>query len=264
MYFDDVKVNELETLNIESKVVIVPLGSFEQHGHHLPFSTDTTIIEAIARKVEDAFPKEVLLLRPLWLGRSNQHVALGTISIDTRTYMDLLKAICRSLVTMGVRKILLVNGHGGNEMPGKTALIELKAEFASLKDLYIIFASAWGFSQELIDAETKELLRGKHGSRLDSGVGHADDIETSLMLHLAKEKVDMTKAVAGGSRSGSDYGRCRILNKGYPIYFVIHADEWSESGTNGIPAEGSEKSGERLFQGVTSKVIEFVADFLTW
>jgi len=262
--FDTLKASELETVGIADKAVIVPLGAFEQHGHHLPFSTDTTIAEAIARRVEEALPKDVLLLRPLWLGRSNQHAVFGTISLDTRTYVDVLKGMCRSLVSMGARKILLISGHGGNEIPGKMALVELKPEFSHLDDLHIVYASHWRFDQELVDAETDEHLRGSNGGRLDSGIDHAGDIETSLMLYLAEETVDMTQVTQGGSRSGSDYKRCRILNKGYPIYFTIHADEWSESGVNGIPASASKASGKRLFDGLTRKIVEFVRDFLTW
>lgn len=124
--------------------------------------------------------------------------------------------------------------------------------------------SHWKLNQRLVDLETSELLAGEQGTRLDSGIDHAGDIETSLMLYLDEEAVDMSQALAGGSRSGSDYKKCKVLNRGYPIYFTIHADEWSESGVNGIPSNGSRESGERLCDGLTGKLVEFIHDFAVW
>jgi creatinine amidohydrolase len=106
---------EVSKLDREVVVAVVPLGSMEQHGLHMPFSTDTTIVTELARRVELALAESVLLLPTMWLGHSPHHLAFpGSISVDSRPYADMLKGICHSLVLGGFRHIFLLNGHGGN------------------------------------------------------------------------------------------------------------------------------------------------------
>src|SRR5438270_20359 len=116
---------EVKALQMGDMVVIAPLGSFEQHGPHLPLTTDTDIVTAISSAVEKQFPDTVLCLPCLWIGHSTHHMHFpGTLDVRQMHYIAVIQDLCRSILSMGARKILLLNGHGGNDVPVRTALRE--------------------------------------------------------------------------------------------------------------------------------------------
>src|SRR3954463_6463018 len=94
-------------------VAVLPVGSFEQHGAHLPLATDTVIAATLARAVADAYP--VLHLPPITISCSHEHAAwAGTVSISARTLHAVVTDVAASLKASGVHRLVLVNGHGGN------------------------------------------------------------------------------------------------------------------------------------------------------
>src|ERR1700740_2423654 len=91
---------EVKKLNPTRKVVLLPLGSFEQHGHHLPLTTDTDIVTAVARGVEAKRPERILCLPTLWPGHSTHHLAFpGTLSVSQMPYIKLVTELCHSIVS---------------------------------------------------------------------------------------------------------------------------------------------------------------------
>src|SRR5437868_3002681 len=128
MLLENLTWPEVKRLKLANKVVLAPLGSFEQHGPHLPLTTDTDIIIAIARAVERGLPDIVLCLPTLWIGHSTHHMHFpGTLDIPQMHYIAVIQDLCHSMVSMGARKILLLNGHGGNDIPVRAALREVKS-----------------------------------------------------------------------------------------------------------------------------------------
>src|SRR5438067_13877032 len=120
---------ELKNVPIADMVVIAPLGSFEQHGPHLPFTVDTDIVTAIAGAVEQSLPEKVLLLPCLWIGHSTHHMHFpGTLDIPQMHYIGVIQDLCRSILSMGAALILPLNGHCGNCVPGLLARRALKTE----------------------------------------------------------------------------------------------------------------------------------------
>src|SRR4051812_46672114 len=171
---------EVKALNVAGKIVLFPLGSFEQHGHHLPLTTDTDIVTAIAVRLEQQRPHKILCLPTLWPGHSTHHLSFpGTLSVSQSPYIQMLLELCRSMVGMGAKKVFLLNGHGGNEIPVKAALRELKTEFP---DSQLVFASYWSLAAKTIQAVRESEI---------GGLGHACEMETSVMLHLHPERVKM-------------------------------------------------------------------------
>lgn len=265
MKLDRLRVSELDEETKAQAVAVVPLGALEQHGSHLPMGTDYMIVGSIAERLEARLPNQVLLVPSVWLGHSDHHLEIGAISADVRTYMGMIKSIVRSLVTFGMRKILLLSGHGRNDIPAKAAMLELKNEFREVDDLFVLFASYWQFNQAVIDKETKEPFRSETGGHLGS-VGHASDTETSLILYLDEECVDMAQAelCAGGPRStvqSPGNGRSR---RGFPVYLTTDALEWSKHGVNGTPAGGTADAGKRIVEGVTDELADFILAFMEW
>lgn len=247
---------EVANLDKERVVVVVPLGSLEQHGLHMPFSTDTVIVTELARRVEQRLPDRVLLLPTQWLGHSPHHLAFpGTVSLDCRPYIDLLKGVCHSLVTGGFRRIFLLNGHGGNQIPAPVALRELKTELKHISGLHIAFASYWWLGQEAISTVRESPL---------GGISHACEMETSIVLALHPERVRMDQVRRDGELAGSRYLMPRDLQRTAKVLTVQEFEEMSETGTIGHPDLASAEKGERFLSGITEALVAFVEDFATW
>src|SRR2546430_10678313 len=162
---------EVQRLPMNDLAVIAPLGSFEQHGPHLPLTTDTDIVTAIADAVERAMPGKVLLLPCLWIGHSTHHMHFaGTLDIPQMHYIGVIQDLCRSILSMGATRVLLLNGHGGNDVPVRAALREVKTELQGRAGVHVLYAAYW----MLADAGIRRIRESELG-----GLGHACEMETS-------------------------------------------------------------------------------------
>jgi creatinine amidohydrolase len=254
MLLENLSWPEVRDLKVADKIVLFPLGSFEQHGHHMPLTTDTDIVTAVARRLEKERPHSLLCLPTLWTGHSTHHLAFpGTLSVSQMPYITLVCEMCRSMAKTGATKVFLLNGHGGNEIPVKAALRELKTEFPKIQ---FVFASYWSLSAPTI----RKVRESEPG-----GLGHACEMEASLMLYLHPEKVNMKKAFRDGrSKIPQDTYRKGDMMASRPIYYVNEFDEVSDSGTIGYPDLATADKGERFLEGIVHDVLKFVDDFAKW
>lgn len=252
MLLEELSWPEVRKLKVSSKVVLLPLGSFEQHGPHLPLTTDTDLVTAIARGVERHRPRQVLCLPTLWPGHSTHHLFFpGTLSVSQMPYLQLVVELCRSVVGMGARKVFLLNGHGGNEIPLRAALRELKSEFPKTR---FVTAAYWSLAAESI----KRVRESELG-----GLGHACEMETSLMLYLHPERVKMKLAKRDGPKHKDPYRKSDMLY-GRPVYFVNEFHEVSRTGTIGHPELATAEKGKQFLAGIVKDVTAFVDEFLQW
>lgn len=161
------------------EVVLIPVGSTEQHGLHLPLGTDTMIAMKIA---EDAAKKtESLVVPPLYFGWSPHHLALcGSISIRAEILTELLYDIFSSLAEHNFKKFIVVNGHRIVNIPWVQIACERAQRQLEVKTL--LFDPAYASKSLSAKFDFPE-------------IGHAEDIETSQMLYLYPQEVDMSKAV---------------------------------------------------------------------
>ena len=252
MLLENLTWPEVKQLKVATKIVVLPLGSFEQHGPHLPLTTDTDLVTAIARGVERARPNRILCLPTLWPGHSTHHLAFpGTLSVSQRPYLELVLELCRSIADMGARKVFLLNGHGGNDVPLRAALRELKTEFPKVK---FVFASYWSIAAQRIKAVRESAL---------GGLGHACEMETSLMLHLHPDRVKLRRAKRDGPKHTDPYRQADLLY-GRPVYFVNEFHEVSKTGTVGHPELATAAKGKRFLDGIVEEVTAFVDHFAKW
>lgn len=246
---------QVRELDVEKKIVLLPCGAFEQHGPHLPFTTDSDIVTAITRSVEEKRTERIICLPTLWVGHSTHHLAFpGTLSIRQSCYMELIGEFCRCIAGMGARKIFLLNGHGGNDVPIRAALREVKSDLQDRAGMHFVYASYWMLGARTI----KEIRESDLG-----GLGHACEMETSLMLHLHPERVQMDLARRDGPKHSSQY-RKADMQYARPVYFVNEFHEISESGVVGHPDLASAGKGEKFFNGIVADVVAFIDDFLDW
>src|SRR3954469_21210013 len=194
MLLKDLTWPVVQSLNFDKLVVILPTGSFEQHGPHLPFTTDSDIVSAVAAGIERELPEQVLLTPTLWPGLSTHHMQFpGTLDVPQPVYIQLITELGKSLASMGATKVFILNGHGGNDTPLRAALRELKSAVPATR---FVFASYWTIAAKTI----REVRDSEMG-----GMGHACEMETSVMLYLHPERVKMERAVRDGSKHTDIY-----------------------------------------------------------
>lgn len=240
--------------DVSRHLFVVPLGSLEQHGQHLPLFTDSYIVSEVASQVERELTKEIVMLPTQWLGHSPHHRHFGCVSVDFVPYVEMIRGICRSLVAMGARKILLLNGHGGNDTPCKAAQRELKSEFADLKDLYIVYATYWN----LAASRFNEIRTSP-----DGGMGHACEMETSVMLSTHAELVDMSKAQRDGPGPQMGYRTNDMLHPP-PFSLISEFNEISKSGVIGMPEFATEEKGRQFLEAARDAVVALVKEMQGW
>ena len=161
--------------------VVVPIAAVEQHGRHLPVFTDSMLLGEVVRRAAEPLGDRVIWTPLLWLGNSHHHMDFaGTLSAAPRTYLDVLGDLIDNLVTHGFRRIVLLNGHGGNIVPAQQAVFEARQRYRQRDDLLLLAATYWllGGKPEQVDP-----------SLVQTEMGHACEWETSMILHLAPHLV---------------------------------------------------------------------------
>jgi creatinine amidohydrolase len=252
MLLQDLTSSEVKSLNFDELIVLFPTGSFEQHGPHLPLTTDTDIVSALAEAIERTMPDHVLLLPTLWPGHSTHHMQFpGTLDVPQMLYIQLITELGKSIASMGAKKVFILNGHGGNDTPLRAALRELKT---ALPQTRFVFASYWTLAAKTLrDVRESEM----------GGMGHACEMETSVMLHLHPDRVYLERAVRDGPTYTDPY-RKADMQLSRPVFFVNEFHEVTRSGVVGHPDLASAEKGKRFFDGIVKDVSAFVEHFASW
>jgi creatinine amidohydrolase len=240
---------------VAGRVVVLPLGSLEQHGHHLPLLTDTLIGTEIARRAEAEMGTEALFLPTLWVGASDHHRAFaGTVSLSNRVYVTVLIDVLESLIGAGFRRLFLLNAHGGNITPGRMALYEVQLRHRDKPDLWLAFSSWWTLAAEQVAALTQVE---------QEMVTHACEQETSMVLRLRPELV-RPEAARGANipfESAFYYPDFRRPSRvDVPRAF----DQLSRTGAFGHPEIATTEKGEALLSAAAREVVAFVREFAAW
>lgn len=237
------------------KVVVLPIGSLEQHGHHLPVLTDSLINDEIIRRVKIEIGDEAIFLPLLWVGASDHHLGLpGAVSVRNDTYTRLLVEMVDSLITHGFRRILLFNSHGGNGGPAGNAIFQLQMEHRELRDLWLVLASWFQIAGEQI--AQIDALQQKH-------VTHACELETSMILKIRPELVHMALARGANIPFESDFWSAD--SSGSSRVSVARAFEQNSlTGALGHPELATPEKGEALYQAATREMVKFIREFSAW
>ena len=170
----------------QHKVVIIPVGHIEQHGYHLAMSTDADIIEAIAQRTVAAVPEQAMSLPVMPYGVSTHRAAFaGTLNAGGRAFEDFWCGVVDILAGRGFDRIYFINGHGGNH----SFLVNI-VKFSGERHPTIFCATAWLYLSGPAGIAALE----KYRSSPIGGMGHACELETSLMMHLYPHRVQIEKA----------------------------------------------------------------------
>ena len=237
-------------------VALLPIASIEQHSLHLGVSTDTAIATALAEAVENRFPSQIVLCPTLCYGSSHHHLAFaGTMSVEPERYTGLIMDLVNSLIRSGFRRIVLLNGHGGNTVPVRQALARLSHELDDKLKPNIALATYWELGGSAFAGDKP----------MESpALTHSCEYETSLMLHLFPDRVNMEKARRGQRPPDSKYIPWEDEKPQRGIFVAKQTHYISDIGGSGNPTLATAAKGKHLFEKAAAAAIEFVADFKDW
>jgi creatinine amidohydrolase len=240
---------------VKDRVVVLPLGSLEQHGHHLPLLTDSMIGTEIARRAEPLLGDEAVFLPMLWIGASDHHRAFpGTISIGNDLYVRMLVDMLESLIASGFRRVLLLTAHGGNLTPGSMAIYDVQSRHRDIPELWLALASWWQLAAERVAGLIK--------TRQES-VTHACELETSMILRLRPDLTRMD-AARGANIPFESAFFVPDFHRQSRVEVARMFEQISETGAFGHPEVATAELGEALFQAAVDEVVAFVREFATW
>jgi creatinine amidohydrolase len=253
MLWHELTWEAVESLD-KSLPVVIPLGSIEQHGPHLPLCVDTVQVAAVAERAERLLGSRALFLPPIWLGCSEHHCDFpGTVSVPAGVYGEMIKSIVGSVLRAGFTRLFFLNGHGGNEVPASQALAELVGERDDADAAHLAFASWWQVGRDAVAPE-------RHGMSTPA-ITHACEYETSLMLALRPDLVDLARASDGEPALQS---RWHHSEYGGNVRLFHRFARLTATGSMGRPRAATPEKGQSLVDAVTREVVAFITDFASW
>ncbi|MDJ0613322.1 MAG: creatininase family protein [Rhizobiaceae bacterium] len=234
-------------------IAVLPLGAHEQHGPHLPFETDSIIADGVACRLAGSLANDlpVTFLPTERIGYSIEHIDVaGTKSLAFDEAIEKWMAIGEKLSGLGIRKLLLLNAHGGN-----SPLMTIVATELRVRCDVLCVATAW----------TRFLVPGDIFTHEEKAFGiHGGDIETSVMLALAPETVDMSKAEKFGSFQASLVEDAKHLRAYGPHAFGWKMRDLNRQGVTGDASVATAEKGEALLDQAASGLKELIADMIAF
>jgi creatinine amidohydrolase len=235
---------------------VLPLGATEQHGPHLAVSTDTALVSTIAERVEERLPNDVVLCPALSFGSSHHHLDFaGTMSLPADLYTTVVVELVKSLVKGGFRRIVLLNGHGGNITPVKQALALLSYALDDETRPNIVLATYWELAGKAFAGEPP----------MESpALSHACEYETSMMLHLFPERVRPDKIRRAKRPASNGYIPWEDDEPYRGVSMVKKTQYVSSNGSSGEPQLATAEKGKHLLDKAVEAVTQFISQFQTW
>lgn len=240
----------IAAIDKDDALVVVPIGAVEQHGPHLPCWTDSLLAEEITRRAVAATSAEVNVwtLPLLPIGKSTEHVGYpGTVALSTETLLGVCRDLGRSVAASGFRKLAFLNGHGGQPQLLDVAARDIRADTGL--EVFPIFPYRLGLPPTVvIDAEEAEW--GIHGGVL----------ETSMVLAVAPDAVDMDAAEADGLDVRDRYRTSEMLSLegAFPTAWLTR--DLSSNGTIGDPRGADPLMGEAILDHLATGMAALFAD----
>jgi len=240
-----------EIVKDENTIFIIPTGSIEQHGPHLPLLTDSIIASEIMKRVRNKIKSsiKIVILPTLTYGCSFEHIDfLGTITLRLETYLKVIEDIISSLTRYGAKKIVIANAHGGNS----SILRSLVFEYSQRYNIFITIVEIFKICAEAFK---------KYRDSTEIGAFHAGEMETSIMLYLYEEVVKKERIEKGIPSKFFDKDSSFYLEKPRGIgSFSWATKKISSSGVIGDPTLANSSKGEKIVNEVINKIIKILEE----
>ena len=244
---------EINEAALAGKVVLLPIGSTEQHGHHLPLDTDNFLATGMCLEAGRRSPRDILVMPNIPYGY-NEHGQdfPGTIHVTYEHFIEYCLDVCKSVAYAGFRRIVIVDGHGSNEH-----LCEFIARRTTLETDALAASTIW---TNLIVKEFEAIRESGMG-----GAAHACELETSIYLHLDEGRVRMDRAedhYGGAAGSvGSDYLYVDLTKGWGPIKLVKWTSASTPTGVSGAPTLATKEKGKTIFDAAANHLVAFAKEF---
>jgi len=229
--------------------VILPTAAVEQHGEHLPLGTDCMIIGAISDRVDQAMDHKLLILPTVQVACSEHHMVYpGSLTLTHETYRRTVMEYVDSVHRHGFTRVMILNGHGGNGNANGLLDEQIGQKYP---DLECLVGNWWSISGRRIEPFSE----GDFPS-----CGHACEFETSIVLAIAEELVDMSQAEDGGNphrvkSMAFDFFRGGVASNYRDYKEVTH------NGVYGKPTLATADKGERVLAAAVESIQELLEDF---
>ncbi len=236
-FWADLKTADFPASCVADTVAVLPVAATEQHGPHLPLSVDVDLVDGIVAACLPHLPQDspILFLPTQTIGLSSEHLRFaGTLSLSPETIIRTWVEIGSSVARSGVKKLVLFNSHGGN-----VAVMDIVARELRAQHKLMVFSSSWYNLPLGVAAEAFSADEHRFGS-------HAGDIETSMMLALKPQLVDMSKAQNFKSSSQHRAQQFPILGNGKSAKFGWQMQDINPQGAAGNASNATATKGQDL------------------
>ncbi len=252
--WEEMTTADFAALDPERTVAVLPVAAIEQHGPHLPVSVDTAIVNGIVRSVIELLPGDLpaTFLPTMPVGKSNEHIAFpGTLTLSAETLIRLWTEIGESVARSGVRKLVLLNSHGGQPQIMDIVARDLRVRLK----MFVVALSYWavGMPEGLFPAA--ERVHGIHG-----GSG-----ETSLMLHLHPDLVRNEERRDFVPASIAMAERYKYLRpEGTGVGFGWQTQDLNEHGACGNALDADPQRGQKIIEHVAPRIVELLREIAAY
>lgn len=236
-----------------SKIVaVLPVAAIEQHGPHLPLSVDATLLQGVIDTALPLLPPDlpVLFLPPQNIGLSTEHANFaGTLTLTPTTVMALWTELGQCVARTGVKKLLILNGHGG-----QVSVMDIVARELRQRCSLLVYSASW-FSLPLPQEVAGQFTANEHRFGI-----HAGDIETSMMLHLAPHTVCMEQAQNFRSTSQDRAERYPIVGNGKSAKMGWAIEDYHPAGAVGNAAAATADKGRNVVESAAQSLVQLLQE----
>jgi len=248
---EEMSWEEFDRARRQAVAALIPIGSIEEEGPHLPLGVDTLVAIEVAKKVALQLP--VIILPEVSIGYSEWHKGFpGTVSLSISTLTQMLREICGDLVEQGLNRMVFINPHVGNETPIMEVAIELRRRSLARVAMFHLWAIA------------NEMAKDMEGL-VEKKFAHGGEMMTSVMLALRPDLVHMERAVKEFERPlmerSKQEGSFKVLFKNRHINFYCLSKELTKSGVMGDPTHATREKGEIIIKAWVDLICDFIKEF---
>lgn len=251
-FWADLKSPDFANLDLSRVIAVLPVAATEQHGPHLPLNVDATLVDGvIAAALPHLAPNPPVLFLPTQsIGFSPEHTAFaGTLTLKAETVIRLWTELAESVAATGVKKLVLLNSHGG-----QVGLLDVVARDLRARLGMLVYSVNW-FNLPLGEAVTGLFSAQEHRFGI-----HAGEIETSMMLALKPEQVDMAKAQNFHSTSQDRSEKFSILGDGRSAKLAWQMQDYNPQGAAGNAAAATADKGRALLGAAGRSLAQLLAE----
>lgn len=251
-FWADLTTRDFARLDASRAIAVLPVAAIEQHGPHLPVSVDTTLVEGIVAASLPHIPQDltVLFLPTQQVGKSNEHIRFpGTLTFSAETLIRIWTELGESVARAGIRKLLLFNSHGG-----QVSVMDIVARDLRVKHELIVYSANW-YTLPLGDEVNGLFTAEEHRFGI-----HAGDMETSMMLALRPQFVDMGQARDFKSTSQARAARYEILGNGTSAKLGWQVQDYNPMGAAGNAALATPEKGRAVIEAAGLQLARMLAE----